>query len=95
MAKIAVQVDLTDELKKRLDSELQHDGVTVDQYISDMMQRHLSLNQKSDSKENPNHLPHDEWLRQLKAWQAELPIPPGRMTDEDMRRINLYDDERG
>jgi hypothetical protein len=82
---MTVTLDLRPEVEEQLLAEAKARGLSVEAYIQQ------ELESKLLSKENPNHIPYDEWLRRFNDFLKShdyIKAPP--LSDEAISRESIY-----
>jgi hypothetical protein len=86
MAKL--EVELSQDVKERLDTLLSRTGQQPEDFVAELITSRLAPTQSSD----PNLLPFDEWLRVFQESLANMPKTQGHLSNDDLRRVNMYED---
>lgn len=82
---MTVTLDLKPEIEQRIAAEAKARGLSVEAYIQQELEDRLI------SDENPNDLPHEEWLRRFNDFLKShdyIQAPP--LSDEAISRESIY-----
>ena len=92
MAKL--EIEITPHVREKLDAAAARKKMPAEEVAAELVASGLGI-EAGEEAAAADQVPHEEWLRTFHGWLATLPRTGAHLTNEDLRRVNMYgDDER-